>query len=447
MLNKLKVKLGKEKETVQFLKTNQKRLVKVVKSRHNRLIARNVDSYITFDVLEKFMVSHYLIASMSINHYMRGKVSKKRQILIVLMRLFSLLNAIRYLSSALVDNNMVSIVLMADPHYLLGLHRFNSFILGSAIIIANILIGGVHIILEAKGKLTLLSFLHQIQVKTDKSYRLNRYYYRKYCLKKNFLTKYALNSLMFIPTVVLNGIYFYMLSIIAFFDPDKNFSIWSTLFWNICTTVWLFDLYSLQVGGVSYYYLSTLYLKYQFRQLDEEIKNSIDKKNITELLKAIRAHNTVCVSTHKLNFMFKYLLFILYFFAKIPLNGLLYVSQSADTHMSARILMVLFLLVIITTIFVVNLVSTAVNKWAHNSYKRLFVLFLGTGSPVSSKFLWGYGRFKVHNFIERLSGPQIGFYCLDMFAVNNYKFFDYIIGWITNYLLIIDLISKMERDA
>ena len=410
--------------------------VSKVKNKIYKFIDNNIDHRIHFNNLERFLVKYYVIASTSFHNYQKGRVSVRRQRVIRLMRLFSLMTAIRYLSSALVDTEFVSIILMADPHYLLGHKRLNSFMLSTAIIIANLSLGGVHYVLESKGQLTVISFFYKIAQNKSQTYRLNRYNYRKFCLKKNLLTKYALNSAMFLPMIAINIIYFYGLTAIAYFDSSKNFSLISIIFWNFCQLIWLIDLFGIAMGGFAYYYISTLFLKYQFRQLDEQIRQLVTNRDITGLWYAIRYHNQLSVSTHHLNITFKFLLFILYFFAKVPLNGLLYISNAPDTHISARIIMAILLLVCFGILLNVSLMSALVSKWAHNCRPVISGL-MTTELPL--RF-----RLKLMDFIERLSGHWIGFYCYDMFAINNYVFFGYIMSWISNYFLIIQLINDIK---
>ena len=46
-------------------------------------------------------------------------------------------------------------------------------------------------------------------------------------------------------------------------------------------------------------------------------------------------------------------------------------------------------------------------------------------------------------FIERLSGPVIGFYCYDLFAMTSYKFTEYIYDSIASYFLFLKLLRKL----
>ena len=155
------------------------------------------------------------------------------------------------------------------------------------------------------------------------------------------------------------------------------------------------------------------------------------------LKKAVGTHNKISVCADQLNSMFNYLIFILFYFAKIPLNGLLYISNDSNTNIYARIIMVVLLLVCVTVLFTVNLMSVSVSKWAHTSYKLMFGLLCITRMPLEC-------RTKIERFIERLSGPGIGFYCLNMFVINNYVFFGYVMSWLSNYFLIVELVDKIN---
>jgi hypothetical protein len=50
-------------------------------------------------------------------------------------------------------------------------------------------------------------------------------------------------------------------------------------------------------------------------------------------------------------------------------------------------------------------------------------------------------------FMERLSAKDIGFYCYDMFLMNNYEFATYVIGFIMNHILLLNSMSDLENDS
>ena len=49
-------------------------------------------------------------------------------------------------------------------------------------------------------------------------------------------------------------------------------------------------------------------------------------------------------------------------------------------------------------------------------------------------------RLKLLSFIEKLSGREIGFYCYDLFPMNNYEFYQYLYICGSNYFLFLSLI-------
>ena len=76
--------------------------------------------------------------------------------------------------------------------------------------------------------------------------------------------------------------------------------------------------------------------------------------------------------------------------------------------------------------------SAWVNKGAHKSYPVLF-------SHLTQRYMPLWLRIKLMAFIERKSGPDIGFYCYDLFPMINYEFYQYIYICGQNYLRIICL--------
>ena len=50
-------------------------------------------------------------------------------------------------------------------------------------------------------------------------------------------------------------------------------------------------------------------------------------------------------------------------------------------------------------------------------------------------------KLKFERFIERLSGPEIGFYCFNLFPINPYNFSDYVLDSMASYFLVIDLLE------
>ena len=62
------------------------------------------------------------------------------------------------------------------------------------------------------------------------------------------------------------------------------------------------------------------------------------------------------------------------------------------------------------------------------SLNQLYSLYTHKCSTIRDKIF-------VQLFIDRLSGPDIGFYCLDLFPMNNYEFTEYVMNFFVIYVL------------
>ena len=78
--------------------------------------------------------------------------------------------------------------------------------------------------------------------------------------------------------------------------------------------------------------------------------------------------------------------------------------------------------------------TASVRKSAHNSHAIMYSFLAQRRVSIRLKL-------KILSFIEKLSGPDIGFYCYNFFPINNYEFYQYITNWIISYLLIYNLIE------
>ena len=76
--------------------------------------------------------------------------------------------------------------------------------------------------------------------------------------------------------------------------------------------------------------------------------------------------------------------------------------------------------------------SASVTTVAHKSRPLLYSFLLNSNPSVNQ-------RMKIEAFISRLSGPEIGFYVLDLFVMNNREFFEYCYQLFIVYTLLIRL--------
>ena len=155
------------------------------------------------------------------------------------------------------------------------------------------------------------------------------------------------------------------------------------------------------------------------------------------MMSALNDHNYCCRKTSQLNKTFNYLIIAMYFVAKPTLNILAYITHAKDTHHLTRMAATNILIVCITAIFSVTLLCASVTSCAHKPLKHMYQLFQKNKvSPIH--------KLKALAFIEKLSGPDIGFYCYNLYPMNNNQFYKSTCGWAYNYFLVMNLITDMN---
>ena len=86
-------------------------------------------------------------------------------------------------------------------------------------------------------------------------------------------------------------------------------------------------------------------------------------------------------------------------------------------------------------VFLSNAMCARFSRQAHKGYGVLH-------SFMAQYRITRYESLKVQAFVERLStGPHIGFYCLDVFPMNDYEFYQYLTIVAKNYFLLLEFMS------
>ena len=162
------------------------------------------------------------------------------------------------------------------------------------------------------------------------------------------------------------------------------------------------------------------------------IKASLKTRNISLLMNAIIRHNSVIQNTKILNLSLKNIIFILYYCLRPILNIMLFIFHSPETNFYTRIIFATIIFIGFFILYVVNHLCASVSSVAHNSYPMVYSFLIRNNTKIAIK-----RKLKILAFIEKLSGPEIGIYCWDLFPMNNYEFFYFNASWAANYILII----------
>ena len=154
-------------------------------------------------------------------------------------------------------------------------------------------------------------------------------------------------------------------------------------------------------------------------------------------MNAILKHKSIEISVIKLNKIYKMVIFLVYFIIGPGIDLSFYVVDGNHSMLIfTRILFFYIGSTILCFAFILNYMCASVTKAALKPHSPLHKFILVKKLPAKQKL-------KIQAFIQHLSETKIGFFCLDLFAMNNREFFEYFCQLIANYFLCMKLIAKV----
>jgi lysylphosphatidylglycerol synthetase-like protein (DUF2156 family) len=235
---------------------------------------------------------------------------------------------------------------------------------------------------------------------------------RKYLIRMNFITKYLLyqifNSLTLVTFIMLT-----LATFLSLYLNGKSFiELVAAILWTILSFIWIINVYSIFTLGLFCWYLFALYLRYAFSDVHNKIVNDFRWGNKSMIIKAFVEHNRVSQHVYRLNEFFKHMVFVLYFFGVPAIEILLYLVHARDSKIYVRFVAGYLFVVLFIGCSLMNYWSARMTTSAHKSYKLMFRVFCSQRMHLTLK-----ERLRVLSFIEKLSGPDIGYYCLGVYIV------------------------------
>ena len=131
------------------------------------------------------------------------------------------------------------------------------------------------------------------------------------------------------------------------------------------------------------------------------------------------------------------MIFSLYYLLSPMYMLTLYYMISKNPEIFPLIICILLLIFTYSLHFTLNLISSQISRNAHSPRKVLY-------SYVSTYLLQFNENMKVMTFIERLCGPEIGFYCMDWFPMNSNEFYQYCAYCLSMFILCNQLFESFE---
>jgi len=215
---------------------------------------------------------------------------------------------------------------------------------------------------------------------------------------------------------------------LTYFNSELDFSAINLVISEIVLIIWTEHIAAICVTSIIFLYISTLHMKYNFRQIKDRMKQCIKSGNLFQLMNAIHKHKYYSDLTLQFNEVSKYALAGIYITCTPSINIFVYLTVY-ETNPYLRILYGLGLIAMFVVIFGVHYMSSSLCSAAHDFTGDLYSLLFRKWIPLQYKL-------KILTFIGRLCGPKIGFYCYNLFAFTNQAFYEYIAILFTNYLLL-----------
>ena len=399
-----------------------------IENRVNIFIAGNNDEVIAVSKIEQFVKKYYLGVSCDTDEYMSGELKTWRKVWVYLTKLVLFIVWIRFAVSGLSQNLWIRTV-TCDPDYLIG-HPILLSVLFSIGAFCTLFIALVVLYQESKGNLSIFKFLNLIKHKRLVN-RLHGLRYKRLILYFNLLTKYLLNQ-VFWSQIIFSNVSLFIATLLAYFDPKSGFSMLGVIFWSLMTLIWLIQFFGYIAEGSIIWIISNIYLKYQFLQINDKIKLAFRTNDQRYLIRLINDHHMTEKMTQELNGFFRYMILMIYYCGTPGIELLIYITHEPSTYFYARFVAVFLAITLFIVVFLLNFMSTSISSAAKKS-RQAFHGFLSTRKVPSLI------RLKLMNFVEVLSEKEIGFYCYDMFPMNNFGFYQYVYFMGITYFLILDL--------
>jgi hypothetical protein len=399
-----------------------------IKQRIDNYINYNSDE-IGFGLIFKFLVNHFCIAPASYEDYMIDNISKKRVIIVWAYYILMWFINIRFLLLAIINKPWIW-TLFADPIYIL--RKPNLISLGIAI--CGLLAVFTQTLFVVFEKYPEFKPIIQMYSSNRKQYGLENRFYFKFCLKSNFMAKYFLGPFFRLAVFSITIIYVGLI-VKAYIDSDFKFPIITSILSSILLFIWLDHCFAVVWVGVVVFYIITLHLKYNFRQIKNEMKQILRSGKSIPVINEIHKHTHYSELTLKFNKVFKYVLAMVYMLIT-PLHNIAVYMSLSETNTLFRLLYLIGLTILSTILFTVNYMSSSLSSSAHDFTSDLYTFLVSKRIPVQHKL-------KISSFIEKLCGPVIGYYCYELFPFTNYEFYQYVSFVFTNYILLNGLIFEV----
>ena len=399
----------------------------------NKYIEHNSDIRTVIERVELFMKKFHLLISEDMDDYVAGHHNRKRLNMVIMTRMALILHTLRFVIALLTKSNYLKIMMM-DFSSMLG--QSQMFLLALIMFALGILYICLTITYqEMNNTLYTLGILSGIK-NNLLSFPLNSYHQRRIGVAGNFMGIYIMRPSFYMFSLLTMGFHFIYSLIFYSKLEEKLFSALYLIIANILWFIIIIQTFIVIWVGLIAWWATTSYCKYKFNEINKKVLLGIKYSNLRLLMYAFREHNYIEIMVKQMNHTFRIGLFIIYYIGTLSLQILLFMAHHKDTPYAFKWIAAIISSTVLMVIIIVNIMCASMTKSAHKSYSVLFGID-NKNIKINTRLIFRE-RWKLLAFIEKLSGPPIGYYCYDLFPMNSYELYEYLYIAGSNYFLIMN---------
>ena len=299
--------------------------------------SRYSDQSIAINKIEKFCKRYLILSSNSFEDYINGKQRIYRIVLTLFSRIILALFMLKFLLIVISSDNLIKVI-TNDQSYLMGKPRLVSAMCVTCAFTVFIL--GIHLQYEELNKsLVILDLMHSLKALFQTFvFKLNFNNRRKFGLRLNLFTEFFVTTFHRLA-VFLVSLMLITFIILAYLEPNSGYYLILAIFWSVITLFWAISFYGILAFIGCFFYLTTLFLKYKFTEINETILRSIENHDIKTLLQTIVSHNKVSLLTKQLNRFFNVLIFVVYYLGTLSIQLMIYTTHEKSSKFLLRLAM------------------------------------------------------------------------------------------------------------
>ena len=399
----------------------------------------NVDSDFDKNILNIcYLIAKYgVMIHKNIFEYQERKMRLTRLIYVIILRIVLVLNTFKYLLLAYFNNESM-VILFGDSVYVTSIRKDIqdpivrlSWIMFFITSLAGLVCSLSSHYLEIYYK----NYIFDIGLDfINKKLELLNYTHTR---KVNIVI--SINNLMarhlVMPLSLITGFVYLITIYLALKDGRYAMNKLTMLFWFIIFVIGEIQIFAILMFGIACLLFIILYIEYRFKELAYKIQccsTCNSSRTYLDLMLLIIKHGHLIKLTEKMNKLFSVMLFVIYYMGSTTMLIMLYIGLSSSVILVIRIGAVFASFGTIIQLLVINLMSSRISFWAKEPIKALM-------RYNCQNRLTARQRLKIMVLIERLSGPDIGFYCLDLFPMNSYEFYLYVANCFKTFFLLLGI--------